>query len=94
MIINVDWETFHSRYFLEGTVFVQEHSSYFEFLRCDGVLIIRSVYEKHEDSEQNIAFIERYMTDKKNIVKVLNFDNEEAPEPIVEEEKEFKEVIE
>jgi len=34
------------------------------------------------------------MTDKKNIVKVLNFDNEEAPEPIVEEEKEFKEVIE
>jgi len=87
MIVNFEWEDFHLRFFLENMIFVKEHSDSFEFItHNNGPIVLRCVKYKHENDEENIVFIERYLTDKKNLVKVLNFDNYEEPvENILEE---------
>jgi len=95
MIVNISWEDFHSRYYLDNIVYVKEHTNSFEFIVSMHNLIIRAVKEK-QNNEEDIVFIERYMTDKKNIVKVLDFDGYvELEEPeVVNLEEEFKTEIE
>ena len=95
MRIEIDWNSFHSRYFMDNMIYVKEHENSFEFYTADGVFEIHCVKMKSENDEENIIFVERYMTDKKNMIKVLNFGDIliEIDEP-EEEEKEFSEVIE
>jgi len=97
MIININWETFHLKYYKINTVFVKEHSNYFEFFTQDGVFEIRSVYEKSENQEENVMFIERYMTDKDNLIKVETFETEKTDENVETEkevEEDFAQIIE
>lgn len=90
MKIEVDWETFHSRFYMEGMIYVREHVDAFEFYTCEGVMKIHCMKMKSGKDEENIMFVERYLTDKKNIIKVLEFEGyeelvPEEPEPMVEE---------
>ena len=94
MIINVEWEEFHLRFYLGGTIFIKEHTAYFEFITHEGVATIRSVYLKSVDNEKNIMFIDRYITNKKNIVKVLNFGDYEEEPPMKEEENSEEKLME
>jgi len=73
MLINVDWEDFHLRFYLGETIFVKEHKTFYEFITHQGHATIRSVYKKSKSDEKNIMFIEKYVANKVNIVKVLNF---------------------
>ncbi len=91
MRVEIDWEVFHLRFFNDNTVFVKEHPLFFEFVTYEGIILIHSIKEKSENNEENIIFIERYMTDKKNLVKVLEFEgyeNEELEE-LEKPEEEF-----
>lgn len=78
MKIKIDWETFHSRFYNQNTVFVKEHDTYFEFYTFEGIFSIYTTKDKSENAEENIIFIERYMTDKKNLCKVLSFEEDNA----------------
>jgi len=98
MIIDIEWETFHLKFFNQNTIFVKEHESFFEFITYEGIVLIRSVWKKSENSEENIFFIEKYMSDNKLITKVLKFGEyereEEELEEVEEQEKEFIQKIE
>ena len=77
MIITIDWEVFHSRYYLDNMIYVKENDTNFEFITNIDGLIIKTVKDKHFNDEENIIFIKRYLTDKKNLVKVISFGEEE-----------------
>lgn len=72
MIMIVDWPTFHTKYLNKDSVFVKEYEEYWEFYTCDKIYKIKCVLEKSEDQEQNLIIIERYLSGRTNIVKVLD----------------------
>lgn len=76
MIINIGWEDFHTRFFLDNMIFVKEHPESFEFITSSNSLVLRCIRIK-DNSEEDIIFIKRYLTDKKNLVKVLDFEGYE-----------------
>lgn len=73
MRVDVNWEIFHAVFFNNGTVFVKEHEYSYEFYCADGVVMIHCIKKKSKNAEDNIMFVERYMTNKKNLINVLSF---------------------
>ena len=94
MIINVDWDNFQARFMLEFNIYVVEHEHSYEFITYDGILIIRCFKLKGDNQEENMIFIERELTNKKNLMKVSSFEEEGMPELVPEDPMPISEVIE
>ena len=59
MIVNLNWCDFHTRYFLDSTIFVKEFTTHFEFVTSHNNLIIRAIKEK-ENNEEDIIFVDSF----------------------------------
>jgi hypothetical protein len=59
-------------------VYVRETFSTYEFYAQDGVIVIKSVYEKSPEIEDNIIFVERYMNGRDNIIKIREIVDEKV----------------
>lgn len=81
MIIVLNWQTFHSRYYNNSRIYVKESDEYWEFYTQDGVIIIKSVVEKDEDEQKNIAFVERFLQGREDVLRAMEvFDTVEDSE--------------
>jgi hypothetical protein len=96
MNVVLTWDDFHLKFFLENIIFVKEYEDRFEFCAYEGPIIVKSTKMKSDNEEENIIFIDRYLTDKQNLIKVLSFEDIEDSEKIEEddEEEEFETKIE
>lgn len=76
----IEWDIFHTRYLNSNTIFVKEYDDKWCFYTYDGYSQIKSVKEKSVNTEENISFVDRYMTDKKNFVKIIEIVDESLVE--------------
>ena len=75
MIITLDWTTFHSKFFMTNNIYIKENEDFYEFYTYDGVLIIYSKYKKSTNNEENIIFIERFLTNQDNLIRFIDIQN-------------------
>ena len=88
MIIKLDWELFKLKYFLENNIFVKEFEDKWVMLTQEGTIKIVCEKMKSKNDEENIIFVDKYLSDKylsdkNNIIKVMNiegFENKETEE--------------
>lgn len=72
MIILISWGAFQSKFLMMNSVFVKETDSTYEFYSSEDAITVKAVVDKSEEEEQNMAFIERYLTHKDNIIRALD----------------------
>lgn len=72
MIVLINWQTFHLRYYNNSRIYVKESEDYWEFYTQDGVMIIKAVVERSENAEDNIAFTERFLQNREDVIKVMD----------------------
>jgi len=80
MIVTIDWQTFQQQ-FLQQTVFVKEEEDRWDFWTTSGLYNVKCSVEKMEDDIENIMFVDRFLNEHKNIIKVIDIVAEEAPLP-------------
>jgi len=91
MKIKINWELFKMRYMLENNIYVKEQSDKWVMVTYDGPLIIMTEKEKALDDEENIMFVDKYFSDKKNIVKTISIDEIDEPkDPMPTDDEEFE----
>jgi len=71
MIITVDWQTFQQQ-FLQQIVFVKEEEDCWDFWTTAGLFNVTCSVEKMEDDIENIMFVDRFLNEHKNIIKVID----------------------
>ncbi len=71
MIIELDFEVFHLKYFNQNTIFVKELEDGWDMYTYEGIVIIHTKKFKSIDTEENIMFVDRYLSSvNANILKV------------------------
>ena len=80
MIVTVDWQTFQQQ-FLSQIVYVKENETDWEFWTTSGLFNIKCNVEKMEDDIENIMFVDRFLNEHKNIIKVISIEPEVTPLP-------------
>ena len=93
MIITVNWNTFHLKFFNQQAIYVKEDETSWILLTNDNHFFIKCIVEKSDSPEQNIMFRERYLNNNQNMIFPLSID-EENQEKIQEEEESSKQVEE
>lgn len=74
MIVSINFEVFHLRYFKQNTIFVKENEDSWELFTQDGIVIIYCKQEKFSESERNFAFVDKYLgSPTVNVLKVDDF---------------------
>jgi len=86
IIIIIDWNTFHTKFLNRSTIYVKETELAYEFYTQDTPMIIKSVVEKGRP-EENILFIERYLSGPSNIIKVMEIIGDDTDEEEIEEQE-------
>ena len=71
MEINVEWDTFHQKYLNQDTVFILETEETWEFYTADKIFIVKCIVEKQVNQEENIMFVERYLSGHANFLKMI-----------------------
>ena len=71
MIVLVEWRTFHAMFLNTNNVYIKETDEAFEIWTHDGPFKIKSVVEKKDEQEENFMFIERYLTGRTNVIRVM-----------------------
>lgn len=98
MIVTVNWEAFHMLYFNQNTIYVLETDELYHFWTHQGIFFVKSTYMKKEDQEENMMFVERYLTGRSNIIKAINIQPKEdiapiSPDSPSDEQEEFPEEL-
>lgn len=84
-MIEIEWDVFHTKYLNQNTVFIEETLTDYILYTYEGIIILKSIVSKKEDSEENIMFVERYFSGRTNIVRALSVDY--GSKEIVKEEE-------
>lgn len=95
-MIEVDWTIFQTKYLPKKEVFVVEYDDRWELFTAHEIWKIKTVVEKYADQSENIMFLERYLHNRPNIIKVLSIGEdtfEQFPEEIFEEPEEELHVV-
>jgi len=90
-MITLAWDLFNEKYMNTSRIFVLETDSAWELFTYEGIFKITTTVEKREDQTENMMFVERYFSNKPNVMKVLEIDDfeeidqteifQEIPEP-------------
>lgn len=70
MIVEVNFQVFQAM-FLSNLVYVKEKDDAWELWTSQDLFHIRCTVEKSEDQEKNMMFVDRYLAEKKNIIRVI-----------------------
>jgi len=87
MIVAIDWQTFHVRYFNTETIYVKETDTHWILYTTDGHFNIKCEVIKSDNQEENIMFVERYFADRQNLIKAVDIYEEKE---VVEGEDEVE----
>jgi superoxide dismutase len=85
MEINIEWDTFHQKYLNQDTVFILETEDTWEFYTSDKIFTVKCIVEKQANQEENIMFVERYLSGHTNFIKIIMPKEVEEEDDIEEE---------
>jgi len=74
--IILDWQTFQTGFMTDRNIYVKETETSWIMYTYDGPFKIICEKIKSSDDEKNMMFIEKYFTDRKNIIKIISYENE------------------
>ena len=83
MIVVIDWQTFQLQ-FMQQIVFVKEEDYCWDFWTTSGLYNVTCKVEKMEDDIENIMFVDRFLNEHKNVIKVIDIQPETQTLPIEE----------
>ena len=70
MIVIINWNIFHLKFFNQNAIYVQENENDWTLYTQDSFIIVKCIVKKSENSEENIMFVQRYLDSSQNIIKV------------------------
>jgi len=83
MISVVNWQTFQAVY-MNNKVYVMENEDSWELWTSEGLFHIKCTVKKMEDDVENIMFVDRFLNNRNNIIKVIDVLREEDGEDKME----------
>ena len=85
MIMKVSWKSFQLYFLNTERIYIIEKDSEWEFYTSNGPFVVKCVVEKSSNQEENMIFIERFLSGRSNIILAEEVGdetyNEEYSEP-------------